>query len=234
MSVIETPGPWHRATFLHRPNRFVVHARLEDSGQEVRTHLPDPGRLTELLIPGAALWLKGTDRPRRTAWSTIYVQSPAGDLVCCDTRRPNLLVSAALADGAFPELDGWRLIRSEAPWGSSRFDFLLGRGDATQLVEVKGVSWVEGRLARFPDAVTARGARHVAELAKVARDGGHGAVIFVMQRSADVELIEAAADRDPVFAASLEDARSAGVTVLGRSAEVTLHRTKLGAALPVR
>lgn len=234
MVSIDTPGPWYRATFLHRPNRFIVHARLDDSGQEVRTHLPDPGRLLELLVPGATLWLKPADRPRRTAWSTIYVRSAAGDLVCCDTRRPNQLVAAAVAAGALDELDGWRLIRAEAPRGASRFDFLLGRGAETLLVEVKGVSWVEGRTARFPDAVTARGARHLTELAGVARSGGYGAVLFMMQRSAEVDSIEAAADRDPLFAEALDEARSAGVGVFGRSARVTLERTTLGPPLPVR
>ena len=231
---IDTPGPWHRAAFLHRPNRFVVHARLEESGEEVRTHLPDPGRLAELLLPGAALWLKPAETERKTAWSTIYVEAPDGDLVCCDTRRPNILMGEALRAGAIGELEAWSFVRAEAPWRSSRFDFLLRRDDRDLLVEVKGVSWVEGNRARFPDAVTARGARHLTELAEVVEAGGAAAALFVMQRSAPVDFIEAARDRDPGFAEALDRARDAGVRVLGRRCRITLTRTTLGPPVEVR
>ena len=230
---LPTPGPWRKAHFLHRPNRFVVHAALADSGEEVRTHLPDPGRLAELMLPGATLWLSPATTPRKTAWSTIYVESPEGSLVCCDTRRPNLLLRAALDAQAVDELGDWTLHRTEAPWKSSRFDFELARGDERMMVEAKGVSWIEDGRARFPDAVTARGARHLDELAEIAREGGHAAAIFVMQRSDPVTGIEAARDRDPRFADALEGARSAGVHILGRRTEVTLERTTLGPAVPV-
>ena len=113
------------------------------------------------MLPGATLWLKAATTPRKTAWSTIYVESPEGSLVCCDTRRPNLLLREALAERAIEELADWTLERTEAPWRSSRFDFQLSLGDDRMLVEAKGVSWIQGERARFPDAVTARGARHL-------------------------------------------------------------------------
>lgn len=232
---IDTPGPWHRATFIERPNRFIVHASLDDSGQEVRTHLPDPGRLKELMIPGRTVWLKPADTPRKTAWSCIYVETAEGELVCCDTRRPNQLIGEALKAGAIDELAGWDFVRSESTWGSSRFDFLLQREGGQLYLEVKGVSWVEGQVARFPDAVTARGAKHLAELAKIAGTPHlEAAALFLLQRSADVIRIEAAGDRDPAFAQALAEAREAGVLILGRRARLTLDRTTLGDALPVR
>lgn len=228
MVAIDTPGPWHRATFLHRPNRFVVHARLVETGAEVRTHLPDPGRLGELMLPGRTLWLKPADTPRKTAWSTVYVETEDGQLVCCDTRRPNQIVGAALEAQAISELSDFTLIRAEAPWRSSRFDFLLGAGDDRLYLEVKGVSWVEGRAARFPDAVTARGARHLRELAEIAQEPGHrAAALFVLQRAADVDRIEAAGERDPAFAKALDEARESGVQILGRRTSITLDRTVL-------
>ena len=234
VTTLHTPGPWHAATFLERPNRFVVHARIDDTGEEVRTHLPDPGRLRELLIPGCRVWLTPATTPRKTAWSCIYVESPDGDLVCCDTRRPNELVGAALRDGTLDELAGWDLVRAEAPWESSRFDFLLGSGQGQMYVEVKGVSWIVDGVARFPDAVTARGAKHLHELAHIADQEGHAAaLVFVLQRSKDVAHIEAARDRDPVFADALSAARDAGVHILGRASTVELERTTLGSQVPV-
>ncbi|MGI9626710.1 MAG: DNA/RNA nuclease SfsA [Longimicrobiales bacterium] len=235
MSTIATPGPWHRATFLHRPNRFVVHARLADTGAEVRTHLPDPGRLGELMLPGRTLWLKPAETPRKTAWSTVYVETEDGELVCCDTQRPNQIVRAALEANAISELADWTLIRAEAPWQSSRFDFLLGADAERLYLEVKGVSWIEGRTARFPDAVTARGAKHLRELAEIANEPGHqAAALFVLQRSTDVDAIEAAGDRDPVFANALEGARANGVQILGRRTTMTLDQTTMGGPIPVR
>ena len=235
MIPLDTPGPWHRATFVQRPNRFVVHARLDDSGQEVRTHLPDPGRLEELMVPGRTVWLKPADTPRKTAWSCIYVETADGELVCCDTRRPNKLIERSLKAGAIDELAGWDFVRAEATWGSSRFDFLLQRGATRLYLEVKGVSWVEGHVARFPDAVTARGARHLLELSSIARTPDlEGAALFLLQRSTDVTRIEAAGDRDPAFADALAAAREAGVRILGRSTHLTLNRTILGEAVEVR
>lgn len=232
--VLPTPGPWRRAVFAHRPNRFVVHVRMVPGGGEVRAHLPDPGRLAELLVPGRTIWLKAADRPRKTAWTAVYVETEEGALACCDTRRPNQLAALALRAGAIAELSGWSFLRSEAAWGSSRFDFLLGRGNRRLYLEAKGVSWVVDDVARFPDAVTARGARHLRELARIAVTPGHAAaVLFLMQRSEPIRRIEAAADRDPEFATALREARNAGVRVLGRRTRVTLDATELGPAVPV-
>ena len=227
--------------FAHRPNRFVVHARMVPGGGEVRAHLPDPGRLAELLVPGRTIWLKAAERPRKTAerprktaWTAVYVETEQGALACCDTRRPNQLAALALRAGAIAELSEWSFLRSEAAWGSSRFDFLLGQGDRRLYLEAKGVSWVVEDVARFPDAMTARGARHLRELARIAVTPGHAAaVLFLMQRSEPIRRIEAAADRDPEFATALREARDAGVQVLGRRTRVTLDATELGPAVPV-
>lgn len=91
---------------------------------------------------------------------------------------------------------------------------------------------VEGDVARFPDAVTARGARHVRELARIARlDGWQAAILFVLQRP-DARRIEAAPSIDPVFAQALADAVAAGVRVYGRRCDVSLDRLALGPAVP--
>jgi sugar fermentation stimulation protein A len=118
--------------------------------------------------------------------------------------------------------------------GRSRFDFLLrGRGNRRLALEVKSVTLVEEEVGLFPDAVTARGARHLRELADLAgRAGWAAAVLFAVQR-ADVRRVRAAREIDPNFAAALEEARRAGVRVLARRCRVGLDRITLGAPVPV-
>jgi sugar fermentation stimulation protein A len=203
----------------------------------VEAHLADPGRLRELLLPGRRLWLRpvgsASGAKRRTAWTAVLVQAPDGaGLVSVDTTLPNRLVHAALQADALPELAGWRLLRREVRLGASRIDFLLG-DDAgrTLALEVKSVTLVEDRVALFPDAVTARGARHVRELREHARDGGYAAVLFVLQRP-DAERIVAARSIDPVFADALAEAEAAGVRVLGRRCDVSLQQLTLREPVP--
>lgn len=222
------------ARFLRRPNRFVVHARLE-GGAEVRAHLPNPGRLEAILRPGRPLRLRAADREdRKTDWSAVLARTPAGDgWVSLVTTLPNRLVGAALRADALEELAAWSLVRSEATVGESRLDFLLRRKERRLALEVKSVTLERGGMGLFPDAVTERGTRHVRELRKLAgRDGWEAAVLFVAQRD-DVTCVTAAPDIDPSFASALEEARRAGVRVLARGCEVTSAGVGLGPALPV-
>jgi sugar fermentation stimulation protein A len=233
------PGPLREASFLERPNRFVVHARLLN-GREVVAHLADPGRLVELLVPGRRVWLRNAPAPhRKTAWNAVLVESPdSSGLVSVDTGLPNRLVGRALEECALEELSGWRLDRREHTVGHSRFDFRLrrrrrGPGPRQMALEVKSVTLVEGRTGLFPDAVTARGARHVRELAALRRGGQWAtAVLFVLQR-ADADRIMPDSAIDPDFARALAEARRAGVRVLGRRCSVDLERITLGPTVPV-
>ncbi len=215
---------------MERPNRFLVHVRLPGKSVMVPAHLADPGRLRELLLPGVRMWIRAAPGThRKTQWSAVLVQSPAGTgLVSLDTTLPNRLVGRALERGGLPEFDGYRLERAEFPHGRSRFDFLLQGRSSKLVLEVKSVTLVEDGVARFPDAITERGARHVRELAALAReDGWEAAVLFVLQRD-DADRIEAARAIDPGFAEALMEAKGAGVRVLGRRCNVTLDGVALG------
>jgi sugar fermentation stimulation protein A len=244
---------------VERPNRFLVRARLEAEPGEskegvVEAHLPDPGRLRELLLPDVRLWLEPARNPeRRTRWTLRLCEQPGGGgVVSLDTTLPNRLVEAALRGPGLPELQGWELVRSEATVGASRFDFLLVAASSAEprmapgremvrgpgndgpaealprlLLEVKSVTLVEDRIGLFPDAVTARGARHVRELAELVEEGWEAAVLFVLQRD-DADEIRAAAGIDPAFARALADAEAAGVRVLGRRCRVTREGVALG------
>ncbi len=218
------PGPLRECAFVERPSRFLVHVRLPGQGGVITAHLPDPGRLRELLLPGVRMWIRAAPGAhRKTQWSAVLVESPSAEgLVSLDTTLPNRLVGRALERDALPEFGEYRLERAEFPHGRSRFDFLL-QGRATKMVlEVKSVTLVEDGVALFPDAITERGARHVRELGALAReDGWEAAVLFILQR-ADADRIEAARSIDPEFADALAEAKVAGVRILGRRCMVTL------------
>lgn len=221
------------------------------AGEVVDVHLADPGRLEELLVPGRRIWIRYAASPtRRTDWSAVLVETPDGEgLVSVDTTMPNELIHRALEARALEELDGWTLERAEFPMGSSRIDFLLRgddergssagppSGDRKLALEVKSVTLVEDGVALFPDAVTARGARHVRKLAEVAgrlddRDvAWSAAVLFVVQRD-DAHRIEAARSIDPDFADALAEAKAAGVRVMGRRCRVARDRLELGKPVP--
>jgi sugar fermentation stimulation protein A len=208
-------------------------------GEPVEAHLPDPGRLSELLVTGRrCLVAPAAGEGRRTRWTLMLVRTPANDgWVSLDTTIPNRLLDRAFREagaegrGALEELPGWVLDRPEATIGASRFDFLLRHidappGDPGMILEAKSVTLVEDGRALFPDAVTARGARHVREMAELARAGTPGTVIFIAQRE-DVDAIEAAWEIDPDFAETLAAARAAGVRVLGRRCQVTPEAIRL-------
>ena len=206
--------PLMPATYVRRPNRFIVEAKLE-SGEVVPTHLADPGRLRELLVPDAELRLRPVpeDNPRKTRYTVALVRSqdPPRRWVSVDTSLPNRLAERLFRENRLPGFPECTDLRREVTRGHSRFDFLItGVGGAEILVEVKSVTLVENGAARFPDAPTVRGARHVRELTEIVRDGGRAAVLFVVQRD-DADHVEPKADTDPDFAEALRLAEKAGV-----------------------
>lgn len=204
------------ARFVARPNRFVVRARLA-CGATIEAHLGDPGRLTELLIPEAALRLRPVEAggTRRTRYTVALVRAGGarGPWVSVETARANDRAEGLLARGAIRGIPRPERLRREVRHGSSRFDFLVEPEAGRRCwVEVKSVTLVENGVARFPDAPTARGARHVRELATLSRDGGRAAVLFIVPRE-DARVVVPHADLDPEFAAALADARAAGVAL---------------------
>jgi sugar fermentation stimulation protein A len=170
---------------------------------------------------------------RKTRWTALLVEDPSGSRwVSLNTTLPNRLVGKALEAGALREFAGWRYAGREVRYGSSRLDFLLGdEAGRHQYVEVKSVTLVDGDVALFPDAVTARGARHVEELIDAHEAGHRAAVLFVLQRP-DARRIVAARSIDPMFSDTLARAQAVGVQVLGRRCHVTWEGIRLGEPVP--
>ncbi len=225
--------PLYEGRFVDRPNRFLTVVQLD--GAHIEAHLPDPGRLKELLLPGATVWVRPESGPKRkTSYTLALVEAPTGELVSLVTTLPNELVAEALEERRIEELAGWEVSAREHQRGRSRFDFLLERdGGARQmLLEVKSVTLVEEGRALFPDAVTARGARHVRELAESLADDFEAAVLFVVQRK-DAESVTAARSIDPEFAVALGQARRAGVWLLAYRCSVSLSEARITGPVPV-
>jgi sugar fermentation stimulation protein A len=214
-----------RGVFLQRPNRYVAEVRL--GAEVVRAHLPNPGRLTGTLAPGCTVLLDGPVPGRACPW-TVLAAREGGTWVGTVTTLPNRLFPQLHERGLFPELPPGPL-RREVAQGPSRFDFALGEA----LVEVKSVTLARDGWARFPDAVTARGTRHVDELAGHAGRGRGAAVVFVAQRG-DVAGVEPEDEVDPAFGAALRRAAAEGVVLL--ACAVALEPGGLRAAwrIPVR
>ncbi|SET01952.1 DNA/RNA nuclease SfsA [Oceanicella actignis] len=226
--------PLQPARLLRRYKRFLADMRLED-GREVTVHCANPGAMTGLAEPGLRCWIEPNDDPRRKLrWSWKLVETPGGGLAGVDTSIANRVVAEALAAGAIPELAG-REVRPEARLGArSRVDFALtAPGRPTLWLEVKTVSLRRrGDLAEFPDARTARGARHLDELAAAARAGDEAALLFFVQRD-DAARAAVARDIDPAYAEAFDRARAAGVRVLVRRAALSRAGVALGPALPL-
>ena len=197
------------AVFRERLNRFLV--RVEHDGRQDLSHLPNPGRLHELLTPGAPLLLRPrSGHLRKTAHDVVAVR--AGQVwVSVDTRLPNRVVARWLERGTLPEFRGYRSIRSEVPLGESRIDFYL-RNRRDCYLEVKSCTLVEGDLALFPDAPTERGRRHLATLTAAVRQGLRGSVLFVVQRP-DASRFRPRYETDPAFADALREGAEAGLEI---------------------
>jgi len=198
------------AEFIERPNRFLTRVKL--NGNIVNSHLPDPGRLKELLIPGARLLLKQENGiNRKTQFSTQAVYS-GKTLISLNTLIPNRFVSYLLKNHGFAFLKKWEFQKQEVSYGNSRFDFQLKKDDSVMVLEVKSVTLVEKGVAKFPDAVTERGRRHIRHLAELAAEGLDVMVLFVVQRS-DAEYFQPQWERDPKFSSALFEAWQNGLQV---------------------
>lgn len=222
--------------FLARPNRFIAHVDL--GGETAVCHVKNTGRCRELLLPGAPVWLQdfGAEAgKRKTRYDLIAVekQRPGKPplLVNMDAQAPNRVFGEWAASGAFRP--GLTLLRPETVRGDSRFDFYYEtEGGARGFVEVKGVTLEEGGHARFPDAPTLRGVKHLDELARAVGEGYAAHVCFVVQMGEMTRFSPNDATH-PAFGDALRRARAAGVEVRALGCAVTAESLEIAYAVEV-
>lgn len=226
------------ATLIRRYKRFLADVELAD-GSVITAHVANPGAMTGLQAPGAKVWLSlSPSKTRKLPYSWELVEADFGngpELVGVNTIHPNAIVAEALADGAIPELAGYATIRREVKYGAaSRVDFLLEHPDRPPCyVEVKNVHLMRTRdLAEFPDSVTARGARHLEELAAMVALGARAVLLFVVQIGSS-QRVAVARDIDPTYGRAFDRAHAAGVKTLAYGCKIGHDSIVLAGKIPV-
>jgi sugar fermentation stimulation protein A len=225
-----------RGTLIRRYKRFLADVALE-SGEVVTAFTPNTGSLLSCAVPGSPAWLSFTaDSQRRYPWQWEMVK-PCRALVCVNTAVPNQVVAEAAVLQRIPALAGYCEYIREMPFTRGpRFDLccrvhqqdLLGRC----WVEVKSTTLVRGRTAQFPDSVTERGAKHLAELARAVQLGDRAVQVYFIQR-ADCASFSPADDIDPVYGNAVRAAAKAGVEIVALQARVTQRGVTVAGELPV-
>ncbi len=220
------------ATLVRRYKRFLADVRLAD-GSLCTVHCPNSGSMLGCDRPGSQVLLSTSENRRRKYAHTLEMVQVDGVWVGINTVRTNAIVEEGLRRGVVRELAGFvDLQREVRVSGRSRLDFRLIWEDRRCYLEVKNCTLAADGIARFPDAVTERGTRHLEELAGLAAEGHGAAVLFCVQR-ADAERFQPAADIDSRYAATLRAVQAAGVLVLAYQARVTPAAIELVRSLPV-
>ena len=220
-------------TFLSRPNRFVAQVALD--GRTETCHVKNTGRCRELLIPGCRVYLTRSDNPaRKTKYDLIAVEKETVHgplLINMDAQAPNHVFEAWARAGRFRP--GLTLLRPETVYGASRFDFYWEAGTDQGFVEVKGVTLEEDGVARFPDAPTLRGVKHLEELIAARQAGYQAALCFIVQFSG-AKYVTPNDTTHPQFGQALRRAAAAGVEVFALGCAVTPDTLTAQEFVPVR
>lgn len=223
---------YHRlqeALFLRRLNRFAAEVSL--NGETHTVHVKNTGRLGELLLPGAKVWLEESDNPaRKTRYDLVCVQN-RGHVVNIDSQAPNPIFREWALRGRWSE--GMTALRGEVFRGDSRFDFAYTRSGVPGYVEVKGVTLFDDEgVAYFPDAPTERGVKHLRGLAAARLEGCEAGVCFILQRDG-VTALRPNDRTHPAFGQALREAARAGVTIRALGCHVTPDGCEAAYEVPV-
>jgi sugar fermentation stimulation protein A len=226
------------AKLLRRYKRFLADVELA-TGEQINVHVANPGAMTGLAEPGTLVWLSKSDNPERKlahSWELVEVDLGGGrELVGINTAYPNLIVAETIAEGRIPELTGYERVRREVKYGrNSRVDFVLEGTDRPPCyLEVKNVHLMRRPgLAEFPDSVTARGARHLDELAAMVKGGNRAVMLFLVQ-IASATAFTLARDIDRTYGLAFDRARQAGVEAIAYRCAIARHAIVVTGPVPI-
>tara|TARA_Y100001960_G_scaffold323174_2_gene401083 strand:+ start:342 stop:1043 length:702 start_codon:yes stop_codon:yes gene_type:complete len=227
------PNPLIKGSLIRRYKRFLTDVEL-GSGDVVTAHCANPGSMMGLTEPGFEVWLSPAENPERKLRYTWELVHDGQTLVGINTAHPNRLVADAIESGAIAELMGYACQRREVKYGkNSRIDILLQGNGQSCYVEVKNVHLSRERgKAEFPDSVTARGAKHLIEMAKMVSQGHRAVMVYLIQRD-DCDHLSIAADIDPNYDAGLRVAMASGIEAIAYSCKVTPKAINVTNAVPI-
>lgn len=225
------PTPLASGRFLRRYKRFF--AEIETPDGLITAHCANTGSMRNCAAPGWRAWYSdvGPDTARKLRYSLEQMETPQGHRIGVHTGRANALVAEAIAAGRVPGIEPGVPLRREVAYGQegSRIDLVAG----ALYIEVKSVTLREdGGTGYFPDAVSARGTKHLRELARLAADGGEALLIYAVQHTG-IESVHPADHIDPAYGAALREAAAAGVRLLALGAEMDEFGIRLSRDLPV-
>lgn len=227
--------PLKPGRLIKRYKRFLADVVLDD-GREVTAHCPNPGSMMGLKAPDGRVWLAENDDPKRKLKFSLELVEADGTLVAINTMNPNKIAEEAIRAGQISQLATFDTLRREVKYGTnSRIDLLLEHGDQPPTyVEVKNCHLMRmPGLTEFPDSVTTRGAKHLAELSDMVREGSRAVQLFIVQRG-DCDVLSPARDLDPNYADALSAATSAGVEVIAYACAITLDGVTVDREIEVR
>lgn len=209
-----------KGIFKKRPNRFV--AEVEIDGNIEIAHVPNTGRCKELLVEDAEVYLLPSDNPNRKTKFTLHFVVNKNKLVSLYSQEANRIVYDAIKSDKISELKGYSIVEREKTVDNSRIDIYLSNENEQCYVEVKGVTLIIDEEARFPDAPTERGTKHLKELIKLKKDGNRSIIFFLIQHPAG-NSFRPNWDNDEEFSKTLNEAYSQGVEILVYKTENTLE-----------
>jgi sugar fermentation stimulation protein A len=223
--------PLVEGRFIKRLNRFA--ALVDINRREHMAHVPNSGRMEELLVPGYRVLLAPAPRPsaRKTAYDLAIVDLGT-TLSSADARLPNHLVAEAIAQGRLPQFADYPIVRPESVYGESRLDFRLEGPPGVCYVETKSVTLVVDGVGLFPDAPTLRGVKHLHSLMAARAEGHRADVIFVIQRD-DAEAFAPHDSADPLLGRTLREAVDAGVAAWAYRCRLDETSITLADSIPV-
>ena len=236
---MQFPSPLITGSLVQRYKRFLADVRL-DSGDTVTATCPNTGSMMGLKEPGQRVWLSTSDSPTRKykhTWEMVETDLGAGPtLVGINTGHPNKLVAEAVEAKRIKELAGYASLRREVKYGrNSRIDLLLeDPAKGMCYVEIKNVHMMRKLgFAEFPDSVTERGAKHLAEMSDMVRAGHRAVMVFLIQRG-DAKSLTLARDVDPGYGAAFDAAKAAGVETIAVRCKLSTQAISVDKTIPFK
>lgn len=225
------PAPLQTAVLLRRYQRFLADVRFDD-GRDVTVHCPNTGSMLTCSTPGSRAYLSKSCNPGRKYPYTLEIVEKQGTKIGVNTARTNAVVEEAILDGLISELGKPTKIQREVRTSvNCRLDLALHYGPSLTFVEIKSCTYAKDGVAMFPDACTARGHKHLLELADLVRRGHKGAIFFLVQRL-DANHFRPATHIDPLYSDTLKQVHDQGVAILVYQAEINPEEIVIARPLP--